>query len=633
MQEKIFGDYRALKEVGQGSLGKVYLAEHRFIKRPYVLKVLPEELSADKAFVTRFEEEVSKLALLDHPHIVKIHNVCLTEGSYFLVTDCIVDAIGEMTNLGQYMAARKERLREEELFSLLHQVAGALCYAHGRSAGEPLIHRSLKLSNILIGKGEGNIRAYVSDFGLAKIIGTASVTARNFKALADALALFPSDMPVKGGEERYSSLPIETTKLSKLTNSFLQNFAFMAPEQKRLSALTAAVDAYAFGVLAYFLITGRYPEGYVEMPSEVVSDYRYDWDLLIRSTLQVNKEKRRVDLLALLEEISQGEKKALRPIVEEKKKEESSLDTVIATLVEAAPPEPAVNERVFITVSAESLSQERVVAAPVVAPPPAQESEPSSRESVVKEYHIEQRERSSLAPIHSESVRIPGGTFMRGSNEGSRDEMPRHQVVVDAFAIDIHPVTNAQFALFLEYMGSEKDQNNCDLIRLKDSRISRSSGKVLIETGYERHPVVAVTWYGALAYAKWVGKRLPTEAEWEIAALGGSVGPYPTGVAMEKKEGNYFSSDTTNVMSYAPNGYGLFDMAGNVYEWCQDWYGYNYYESSALEPKNPRGPSQGVYRVLRGGCWKSLKDDLRCSHRHRNNPGAITSTYGFRCAG
>ncbi len=227
---------------------------------------------------------------------------------------------------------------------------------------------------------------------------------------------------------------------------------------------------------------------------------------------------------------------------------------------------------------------------------------------------------------------IEGGTFLRGSLEGSRDETPSHKVILNPYAIDIHPVSNEQFILFLEAMGGEKDNDNHDIIRLKDSRIKKVGGRLIVEAGYLQHPVVGVSWYGALAYAKWIGKRLPTEAEWEVAAYGGSYQIYPTGLKIDKTEANFFSSDTMPVMTYQPNLYGLYDMAGNVYEWCQDWYGYDYYETVVHEPFDPKGPLQGVYRVLRGGCWKSLKEDLRCAHRHRNNPGISNSTYGFRCA-
>ena len=147
--------------------------------------------------------------------------------------------------------------------------------------------------------------------------------------------------------------------------------------------------------------------------------------------------------------------------------------------------------------------------------------------------------------------------------------------------------------------------------RLRDSRIKRLGGKLSVESGYAKHPIVGVTWYGASAYAKWVGKRLPTEAEWEVAAAGGLEDSlYPTGKNIERSQANFFSSDTTAVMSYPPNEYGLYDMVGNVYEWCQDWYEFHYYNVSLQEPNNPQGPVQGVYRVLRGGCWKSLKEDL-----------------------
>lgn len=240
---------------------------------------------------------------------------------------------------------------------------------------------------------------------------------------------------------------------------------------------------------------------------------------------------------------------------------------------------------------------------------------------------------SKVEPMLSDMVQVKGGAFTRGSNGGSRDEMPVHQVEITDFYLDTHPVTNEQFLRFLQFFGAEKDESNNDMIRLKESRIKRHSGKLIVEAGYAKHPIVGVTWYGAKAYCHWVGKRLPTEAEWEVAARGSdSAALYPCGEKIEKQQANFFNSDTTPVKSYPPNGLGLFDMAGNVYEWCADWYAYNTYEVSASEPYCPKGPVQGVYRVLRGGCWKSLKEDLRCTHRHRNNPGAINRTYGFRCA-
>lgn len=244
---------------------------------------------------------------------------------------------------------------------------------------------------------------------------------------------------------------------------------------------------------------------------------------------------------------------------------------------------------------------------------------PPARRSLVKNAHIE--------PILTEMVQIPAGTYMRGSKYGPRDEMPQHQIELSAFAIDIHPVTNEQFLRFLEATGDIRSDSNNDFIRLKDSRISRSQGGFFIEAGYAKHPVVGVTWYGARAYATWVGKKLPTEAQWEIAA---GCDAFPTGDEINKKLANFFNSDTTAVMSYPPGANGLYDMAGNVYEWCEDWYDFHAYDLAALGARDPSGPAQGVYRSLRGGCWKSLENDLRRTHRHRNNPGAFEATYGFR---
>lgn len=623
MEARTLGDYNIIKQIGQGSLGAVYLAEHQYMKRQYVLKVLPEELSNDRGFIQRFEEDVAQLATLDHPNIVKIHNISFAGGHYFLVTDCIVDRHGESTTLAQYLQANPKKDDEDEVYRLLKQLAEALDYAHGKTKG--IVHRGLKLNNILVGKGRTGTDLFICDFGLSRIIGPAAVLTKTLKAVAETAGM--TTLFSKSGE-KYSALP-DAPKVSQVQNSFLQNYLFMSPEQKRIDhdhPVDLKADVYAFGVLAYYLLCGEFPEGIFEKPSQKLPHLKGDWDALIWNCMQSNPNKRPKELLPQLEKVfapkeswPEAEKHIVN--IEEIIKHEAPLMVHAATTAKAA------------HVHAEGPK-------PVLRDPkierPVTDLDPAASiqvDKTVQQYIPERKEIKNTQPIFTEMAVIEGGSFSRGSNEGSRDELPRHHVILKNFAIDIHPVTNEQFVRFLEVMGGEKDSNHNDIIRMRDSRIKRSAGKLIIESGYTKHPVVGVTWYGAIAYAKWIGKRLPTEAEWEIAACGGIENAlYPTGHEIEKSQANFFSADTTAVMSYAPNGYNLFDMAGNVYEWCQDWYGYNYYETSVVEPENPEGPLQGVYRVLRGGCWKSLKDDLRCSHRHRNNPGTVNGTYGFRCA-
>lgn len=631
MEQRTLSDYQVIKSIGQGTLGMVYLAEHRFMKRQYVLKVLPEELSSDRLFIQRFEEEVSILSTLEHPNIVRIHTVSFDQGRFFLVTDCIVDEFGETTNLGQYISALGRRLEEEEIFKLLKQVAEALDYAHSKKGSfAGLAHRGIKLNNILVGKGKGAVDLYLSDFGLSRVIGSGAVLTRTYKTVAEALGIATPPLLHKAGQDRYPSPPIDTAKLIPLHTSFLQNYAFLAPEQKRLDThhpVDTKVDAYAFGVLTYYLLMGELPEGIFDMPS-TKGEYRYAWDGLLQRCLQTIPSRRPENLVEVLEAV----KARVTPQTASKKiQPESKAPTEAKAAVESKV-QPAV---VDVGTPQEALAAFKPRLHSPQLERPKTDIDPAAAlivDPTVKAYNPEARDVTNIKPILTEMVVINGDTFYRGSQDGNRDEMPRHPLTIPSFAVDIHPVTNEQFVRFLEVMGGEKDSHHNDIIRLRDSRIKRSGGKLSIESGYAKHPVVGVTWYGAVAYAKWVGKRLPTEAEWEIAARGGVESAlYPTGDDIEKTQANFFSSDTTAVMSYAPNGYGLYDMAGNVYEWCHDWYGYNYYEVSMQEPDNPQGPLQGVYRVLRGGCWKSLREDLRCSRRHRNNPGTVNGTYGFRC--
>ncbi len=393
------------------------------------------------------------------------------------------------------------------------------------------------------------------------------------------------------GEAHGSAKLMQRLREEKTTLAFLQHLAFLPPEQKSSTAIDLKKgDIYAFGVLVYFLIMRKFPEGFFPLPSHEVPEYKLPWDRLIMQCLQPDPSNRPASLTDVMD--------ALRA--------------------------PKKADELKPKLKAQELIR------------PEFQEDPGAifkKETAVAQFKPKPIEIKEHDPLQTEMVVIAGDSFARGSMSGGRDEMPQHKIVLDSFAIDVHPVTNEQFVRFLEALGGEKDAQNCDIIRLRESRIKRSGGKLNIESGYAKHPVVGVTWYGAVAYAKWVGKRLPTEAEWEIAARGGKEDAiYPTGANIERSQANFFSSDTTPVMSYPPNATGIFDMAGNVYEWCNDWYGYHYYDESVQEPNNPPGPPQGVYRVLRGGCWKSLKEDLRCAHRHRNNPGTMNGTYGFRCA-
>lgn len=574
------GDYTIQKRLKEGPFGAVYLAEHRFIKRLFALKVLPESATSDPMFIRRFEAQVAEIAALDHPNIAKIHNISCSDNLYFLVTDPVVDTLGETMDLGRYLELKGRSLIEEDWRRLLAQVASALDYAH--EAG--VVHGGLKLTNILVAPHEDGVAVQLVDFGIAHLLGEKFTLSRLCEQMAHH---FPN-------------------------KNFQHAYAFLAPEQKTLEAeLSFKIDAYAFGVLAYYLLFRKMPEGCFELPSKAIAEAAQNWDFLINRCLQINPNARPQKLIQALGEYLHAPKAILKEMI--------SLGEV----------EPKI----------ENTQQMAFELEPVLKPQeivrPEYEADPGAifqQGMQVCHYTPTAVETKEIDPLLTEMVVIPGGSYSRGSHEGARDELPRHTVDLASFALDVHPVTNEQFVRFLQVMGGEKDHNNNDIIRLRDARIKRAGGKLIIESGYAKHPVVGVTWYGAIAYTKWVGKRLPTEAEWEAAASAGKETPYPTGSDIERTQANFFSSDTTPVMSYAPNGFGLYDMAGNVYEWCQDWYAYNAYDASSIEPNNPRGPSQGVYRVLRGGCWKSLKDDLRTSHRHRNNPGAVNGTYSFRCA-
>jgi serine/threonine-protein kinase len=218
---------------------------------------------------------------------------------------------------------------------------------------------------------------------------------------------------------------------------------------------------------------------------------------------------------------------------------------------------------------------------------------------------------------------VPAGEFLVGSTDSDTDadsrEKPQHKVYLDAFWIDRAEVTKAQYQQCVDAM--------------------KCAAPGCSGTGKGDHPVVCVSWHDAVNYCAWAERRLPTEVEWEKAARGTDGRRYPWGNdAPDCTRANYRGKDggcvgeTTAVGSY-PSGtspYGVLDMAGNVLEWVADWYGENYYASSAAQ--NPEGPASGQYRVLRGGTWNNFQRGVRAAGRSGGVPEDLSYDIGFRCA-
>ncbi len=225
---------------------------------------------------------------------------------------------------------------------------------------------------------------------------------------------------------------------------------------------------------------------------------------------------------------------------------------------------------------------------------------------------------------------IPAGCFEMGDGlgDGSTDERPAHGVCVSAdFYLDVHETTNSEYQACVAATA-------CAPPGFANS-YSRPS--YYGNPAYDLFPVIAVDWNQATAYCAWAGKRLPTEAQWEYAARGGLAGKrYPWGDLISGADANYWDSgdpwdnDTSPVEYYPPNGYGLRDMSGNVWEWVSDFYLANYYDGSPTS--DPTGPAPGVNHVVRGGSFSVDAHNLRASDRLNYDPTVYGSLLGFRCA-
>ncbi|RMG90496.1 MAG: hypothetical protein D6706_19320, partial [Chloroflexi bacterium] len=250
-------------------------------------------------------------------------------------------------------------------------------------------------------------------------------------------------------------------------------------------------------------------------------------------------------------------------------------------------------------------------------------------------------------------ILIPGGSFMMGASDddflAGADERPQHLVILNDYYIDKYEVTVAQYAAFLNRLGQhERACNNVDCALTRENvgftsyLLAQDLGDGTTQytpvTGFANYPINHVSWFGAQAYCQSVGARLPTEAEWEYAARGNDGRIYPWGNEPPDQTRAVFESlsfDNLKPVDALPDGaspFGVFGMAGSMWEWVADWYDENYYSTSPT--LNPTGPETGLTRVIRGGAWPNNNhaDRIRTTNRSALTPDFISATVGFRCA-
>jgi len=241
-----------------------------------------------------------------------------------------------------------------------------------------------------------------------------------------------------------------------------------------------------------------------------------------------------------------------------------------------------------------------------------------------------------IGPDGQTLVLVPGGSFMMGSEDGGDDELPVHQVTLDGFWIGKCEVTNEQYAEFLnevqptnvnDWLGIEGDSCGIEYV----------AGSYQAKSQLGPHPVVMVNWYGAAAYCEYYGYLLPTEAQWEYAAAGPDARTYPWGADWDPQKccnadnrGPFGNTFPVGSFPSWVSWCGALDMAGNIFEWCADWYDADYYQVSP--ELNPPGPADGLHKnkVLRGGAWNYSSYACRAAYRRNYSPAYTYYFAGFR---
>ena len=597
------GRYDLLEKVGRGGMGVVYRAFDTALGRTVAVKTVrlseyatPQEV---RSLRERLHREARAAGALAHPNIVAVYDLGEEGDTAYIVMEYV-----EGRTLETLLGANEPPRPIEWYLGVLEDVAKALDYAHARG----VYHRDIKPANIMV-QDDGGVK--VADFGIAKVTWTKTMTE---------------------------------------TGMVMGSPHYMAPEQLKGEPVSARTDQFALAAVAYTALTGRRPFDADTVaalfnkilhqdpaPLDAVnSALGPDVERVLRKAMAKDPAGRLgscAEFIAALREATRRSAQPAPPATARPKRLKwlplaaASVAAVVLLFLavlllikshQAGQAEIASwdsikgrREAALFDAYLKEYPQGRFVAlaraeieAPKPVPSPAPPRAPAAREV-----------RISTADGRR-YVWIPSGRFDMGCSPGDGecdpDERPRHGVMIrNGFWMGQTEVTVGAYRRFTQATG-------------------RAVPPAPSFAQNEGHPVVNVTRDDALAYCRWAGGRVPTEAEWEYAARAGTTGPRygelgAIGWYTENSGGH-----THEVAQKQPNGFGLYDMLGNVWEWVADWYHGKYYAAFDSESRAARGPPRGQGRVVRGGCWLNYPGNLRASVRGGHAPLRDLAV-GFRC--
>ncbi len=565
--------YHIARYIGGGAGGDVWEGFDDTLKRKVAIKIVKTEMAGispqDTETRARFQREAMLAAKLHHQNIVTVYDYKEYQKRPAIVMEyapgrSLKDLLETDTHIDIGMVV-----------NIISQLLDALSYCHKKE----IVHRDIKPANIML---SDDYSIKVTDFGVARL----------------------------------ESSEFTLTK----AGSIIGTPSYMSPEQWRAQTADARSDLFSTGVILYEMLAGERPfagnsletimqqviNEHPRMPSKLNARVPPAFDGVIKKALAKDPNKR----YQTAEEFSAALKQAF---------EKSFLKQKTGISIWK-------NYRLLLAGSLAMLIAAGIIVSMI----------PDAINDITK--MVTGRKPSRPPQDLTKSVRIPEGEFIMGSDKYT-NERPQQKIHLDSYHMDKFLVTNKDFRQFIEATGYQTDAEKAGYgsvrfgyrwKKVPGANWKSPDGHTSIEAK-ENHPVTQVSYNDALAYCQWKGKDLPTEAQWEKAARGAQGNEYPWGNSEPDDTLANFGDiigTTTPVDRYekGKSPYGVYDMAGNVYQWCKD-----FWSTGERESKNPVGPSDGAEYVVKGGSFIVGVDNLRSAHRDRYKSDYSSYLFGFRC--